>query len=181
KNHGGFRNVTSTILQKLIKVGIPQLHNDYSAFRLIRRDIAKACVNMQNSYTFLDGYLSWVTCSFSSVKVKHQKRLAGESSYTLSKLINHSINIFVTFSDLPIKLVSYFSLVFFLLALLYSGWIFIQKIVFDNLVPGFATTIILISLGFSAVLFALGIIGQYIHRINLKTTKHPNYLISKTI
>lgn len=179
--HSSYRNVTSNILKKLIQIGIQDLHHDYSAFRFIKIDIAKACINMQNSYTFLDGYLSWITHRFSSCSIKHQKRIAGKSSYTVRKLVRHSINIFVTFSDLPIKIVSWFSFLFFLFATGYSLIILIEKLFFKILIPGYASTIILLSFGFGTILLALGIIGQYIHRINLKTTKRPNYYISRIL
>ncbi|MBI9062178.1 MAG: glycosyltransferase family 2 protein [Marinilabiliaceae bacterium] len=181
QNHSPFRNITSNLLKSLIQIAIPKLHKNYSAFRLIKADIAKACVNMQNSYTFLDGYLSWITNRFCSCSTNHQKRIAGESSYTFRKLLRHSINIFTTFSDLPIKMVSWLSISFLLFAISYSGYVFIQKTVLKTLIPGYASTIILLSLGFGSVLFALGIIGQYIHRINLKTTKQPNYHISENL
>jgi len=181
QKHNKFRNVTSNILRFLIHIGIPELYNNYSAFRLIKAPIGKACINMHNSYTFLDGYLSWVTGNFSSCIVSHHKRLAGKSSYTFQKLLYHSVNIFFTFSSLPLKFVNWMSFSFFLFTLIYSFYIFLEKLLFNSLIPGYASTIIMLGVGFGTILFSLSIIGQYIHRINLKTTKKPNYLIKKTI
>lgn len=175
--HTGFRNLTSMVMKKMLEYSLPDLHNDYTAFRLIKSNIAKATVNMSNSYTFIDGYLSWITKSIGVATVEHQERLAGESSYTVKKLIEHSINIFVTFSILPIRLLSYSSFGVFIMTCIYSVYIIGRKLLYNDIQSGFTTLIISIGIGVSLILLGLGIIGEYIHRINLKTTKKPNYLI----
>ena len=181
REHNKFRNTTSWMLKKLLEIGVPDLHIHYSAYRLLKRDIALATVEMRNSYTFLDGYLSWITNNVTSVVVSHSERQGGVSSYTIKKLINHSINIFVTFSNLPIKIVTYLSILFFLFTSGYAGYILIEKLFFNNLIPGFASMIVLLGFGIGSVLFGISVIGEYIHRINLKTTKRPNYKISQLL
>ena len=174
--HTGFRNLTSRMLKKLLQLGIPDLHPDYTAFRLLRASTARYCLNMSNSYTFLDGYLTWITKSISSVTVMHQERAAGESSYTLRKLIEHSINIFVTFSDLPVRMLSFTSIAVFLITAFYSVYIIARKLVFNDLSSGFPTLIITLGFGIGLLLLGMGILGEYIHRINLKTTRRPNFV-----
>lgn len=181
RQHNGFRNMTSQLLKKLLETGIPDLHPHYSAYRLIKRDIALATLEMQNSYTFLDGYFSWITTHVSSLEVSHHSRQAGVSSYTLKKLINHSINIFVTFSNLPIKLVTYLSLTFFVFTFGYAVYILLEKLLFNNLIPGFASMIVLLGFGIGSILLGISVLGEYIHRINLKTTRRPNFSISEIL
>lgn len=176
RKHNFFRNATSNILKKMLALGIPDLHKDYTSFRLIRATTAKETLRMNNSYTFLDGYLSWITNRVSSVTVQHSSGQAGKSSYTFKKLIEHSVNIFVTFSNLPIRILILASFIILIVFFTYSLYILYRKIFFDDLVPGFATIIILCGFGFGLILFGLGIIGEYIQRINLKTTKRPNFL-----
>ena len=132
---------------------------------------------MQHSYTFVDGYLSWVTNSNSHVIVNHREREEGGSSYSLRKLIEHSINIFVTFSNYPIRLLSKFSILLFLISFLYAIFVIVNKLIYDNYIVGYATYIIIAGMGISFILLALGILGEYIYRINLKTTKRPNYKV----
>jgi undecaprenyl-phosphate 4-deoxy-4-formamido-L-arabinose transferase len=165
------------VLKKLLEIGIPDLHKNYSAYRIIKRDIALTTVNMQNSYTFLDGYLSWITTNVGAVHVSHSIRQGGISSYTLKKLINHSVNIFVTFSSLPIKLVTYLSLIFFIFTFAYAIYVLMEKLIFNNLVPGFASIVVLLGFGIGSILFGISVIGEYIRSINQKTTKRPNYKV----
>lgn len=181
KNHNWFRNTTSRILNKLLWIGIPELHQDYSSFRLIKSKVAKNTCEMNNSYTFLDGYLTWLTTNVSSVKVKHYESMSGPSSYTLKKLLEHSVNIFITFSRLPIKLLTYSAFIFFILSISYSIFIVISALIIENYAAGFPTLVAILGFGFGFVLLGMGILGEYIQRINLKTTKRPNYIISEII
>ncbi|MCT4664139.1 MAG: glycosyltransferase family 2 protein [Flavobacteriales bacterium] len=179
--HSGFRNLTSNIMAKLLEVSIPGLDKNYTAFRLIKSSIAKQLTTMQNSYTFLDGYISWITTNTSSTKVEHQERMGGTSSYTVKKLIEHSINIFVTFSIIPIRMLSYLSIFTLISTICYSIYIIVRKFLLDDLLSGFPSLMIVIGFGVSFILLGLGIVGEYIHRINLKTTKKPNYSIKESV
>lgn len=175
--HSSYRNITSKIMKKLIDISIPDIHPDYSAFRLIKAPIAKATLEMQNSYTLLDGYLSWITTNTSSCPVSHNERLEGQSSYTLNKLINHSINVFVTFSDFPIRLLSKLSiLVLFIMSLL-GIYIVFRKLIYNDFAMGYPSMILAVGFGVGLIMLSLGIIGEYIYRINLKTTKRPNFKV----
>jgi len=177
--HSWFRKKTSKILKKILKFSIPNLHTDYSAFRLIKTKIAKETLQMNNSYSFLDGYLSWITTNIESVEVSHNKRFGGKSSYTLKKLIEHSINIFVTFSNIPIRILTSTSIFIFLITIIYSIIITYRYFVGQISIPGYTSLIISIGLGVGFILLGLGIIGEYIYRINLKTTKRPNYIANE--
>lgn len=174
--HSFFRNFTSTMLKKLIKLGIPDLHPDYSALRLIKKEVYQVLPKLQNSYTFLDGYITWITTNVTSVPVEHYIRESGNSSYNLRRLVEHSVNIFVTFSNLPIRILTYTSITAFIVTSIYSGVILYQRFVGQISIPGYASLIIAVGLGVGFILLGLGIIGEYIYRINLKTTKRPNYV-----
>jgi glycosyltransferase involved in cell wall biosynthesis len=171
RKHSKFRNFGSSLLKKMIAIGIPDIHPDYSAFRLIKMDIAKSLVTMQNSYTFLDGYISWITTHCSSTVVSHAERQGGESAYNFKKLVNHTINIFVTFSNYPLRILVNLSIIIFVLNTLLSLYIIIRKIVYNDLAMGFPSLIISIGFGVALIMLSIGVIGEYIYRINLKTTK----------
>jgi undecaprenyl-phosphate 4-deoxy-4-formamido-L-arabinose transferase len=179
--HSFFRNFGSKTLKKLISIGIPEIHKDYSAYRLIKTEVAKATIDMRNSYTFLDGYLSWITTNVDSCLVSHSERQGGVSAYTFTKLVSHTINIFVTFSNLPIRFLSKLS--FFVLTLMgfFSIYVIARKSIYNDFAMGYPSLIIAIGFGVGLIMMALGIIGEYVYRINLKTTKRPNYKIDKVI
>ncbi|NVO83300.1 glycosyltransferase family 2 protein [Hymenobacter terrestris] len=174
--HSPFRNFTSRAMRRLLRAGIPDLHPHYSAFRLLKADTARACLDMRNSHTFLDGYLTWITTHVASVPVVHQPRTAGSSGYTLGKLLALSLNIFITFSNLPIRLLTALSVLVFLVTSAYSAYVLGRKLLYDDYLLGFPSLIISIGFGVGLIMLGLGIVGEYIYRINLKTTRRPNFV-----
>jgi undecaprenyl-phosphate 4-deoxy-4-formamido-L-arabinose transferase len=176
RKHSFLRNISSIIMKKLLKIGIPDLHKDYSAFRLIKADVAIQTAKMSSSYTFLDGYLTWITSHFGSVNTEHHESGAGKSSYSLKKLIRHSLNIFFTFSLLPPRLISYSSIAIFIISTIFSVYIFLRKLIYNDFIPGYATFIIAGGFGLGLILFYIGIIAEYLYQINMKTTRRPNFL-----
>jgi len=177
RKHAFWRNTTSNLLKLALRYALPALPSYYSAFRLIRKDIAGQLQYMRSSYTFLDGYLSWITSSFAECPVEHHERFAGKSGYTFKKLLSHTITIFVTFSNLPLRLLTALSILIFGCASCYAMYVLWGTLFKDHYSPGFPSIIIAISMGIGLVLGALGIIGEYIYQINQKTTRRPGYII----
>ncbi|RMG30215.1 MAG: glycosyltransferase [Bacteroidetes bacterium] len=175
--HGWLRSTTSSLLRRMLRWGIPELPPHYSPFRLIKTEIARQTTQMNNAYTFLDGYLSWLTSHVGNAPVSHLPRAGGKSAYTFRKLIEHSVNIFITFSRLPIRLFSWAAFGVFLLSTLYSLYVLLRKLVYNDFISGFATIAIFLGMGFGLVLLGLGILGEYLYRINLKTTRRPSFFV----
>ena len=179
--HSLFRNFTSKVLRILLQSALPDLCAEYSSFRLIKKEIAKATLSMYHPNPFLDVYLSWVTTRFGSVLVQHYPRKSGKSAYHLGKLIRHSLYILFNFSNLPLRVFSYFSFVLFVLSTGYATYVFFRKIIYDDLISGFATIAIFLGLGFGLVFLGIGLLGEYIQNINLKNTQKPGYVVRKRL
>ena len=101
RSHKAWRNLTSRSARWLFAKAIPSLNYSYTSFRVIRGDLARELRRFDSPFPFVDGYLSWLTNRCASVEVPHGVRENGTSNYTVGKLLTHTINIFVTFSDLP--------------------------------------------------------------------------------
>ena len=126
-------------------------------------------------------YISWITKNCSSCYVSHNKRIGGKSAYTYKKLLSHTFNILFTFSNLPIRFLSLLSILVLFVVVLYSIYIIIRKFYFNDFVAGYPSLIIAIGISLGLILMALSIIGEYLYRINLKTTKKPNYQIDEVL
>ena len=131
-SHNKFRNLTSRVLKKLLRVGLPGLHPDYSPFRLIKSKVAREALSGKTSYGFIDAYLSLSRSKTASVEVIHSKRYAGRSSYNLRKLISHSINIFINFS-VPLIRVLAWSFLILILLLAISGTLVVLQNVYHKI------------------------------------------------
>lgn len=179
RSHKAWRNVSSSIARWLFNKAIPSLNYTYTSYRVIRGDIARALTQFDSPFPFVDGYLSWLTGSCAAVEVPHGTRLQGVSNYTLRKLITHTVNIFVTFSDLPLRMATWLGLGAFMLGAIWTITILVRYFLGGVTVSGF-TSLMVGTLMFGGVqLLMLGVFGEYLGRMNFKSSKKPLFLIGK--
>ena len=179
RTHSFWRNVTSAIAKRLFRLAIPNLNYEYTSFRIIRRDIATKLTDFDSPFPFIDGYLSWLTNNYASVEVEHGKRTNGKSNYSLRELVLHMMNIFVTFSDLPLRIASWLGLATFFIGLLGLIIIITQRLIGQITVSGYTSLMVVITFFGGLQMLLLGCIGEYLGRINFKSSKKPLYLVGK--
>jgi undecaprenyl-phosphate 4-deoxy-4-formamido-L-arabinose transferase len=111
------------------------------------------------------------------IDVKHDERLAGQSGYTLRKLVGLWLNMFLGFSILPLRLtilLGFFACIAGVLALF---GIIIDKLWLNpNVTVGIPTVIASIILFAGVQLIVLGTIGEYVGRIFLHTGGRPIFV-----
>ncbi|MGY2398113.1 glycosyltransferase family 2 protein [Pseudomonas sp. SDO5271_S396] len=179
RTHSVWRNVSSAIARWMFNKAIPSLNYSYTSYRVVRGDIARALSKFDSPYPFVDGYLSWLTNNYATVAVAHDVRAHGLSNYTFKKLMTHTVNIFVTFSDLPLRAASWLGFFSFLVGV---GWLLVIFLSFLSggvTVSGYASIMAGI-LAFGGVqLLVLGVFGEYLGRINFKSSRKPLYLVKE--
>jgi undecaprenyl-phosphate 4-deoxy-4-formamido-L-arabinose transferase len=113
------------------------------------------------------------------VEVEHEERQAGESKYSLYKLIRLNFDIVTGFSVLPLQLFSLFGIFISLVSLGVYVVVIAQRIVAgtgDGLWVVWDRDILQFFL-IGVVLFGLGLIGEYVGRIYQQVRERPRYLI----
>lgn len=179
RTHSAWRNLTSWLGRKLFTAAIPSLNRDYTSMRVIDYTIASELARFQSPFTFVDGYLSWLTNNYACVQVPHEERAAGRSNYTIRKLVAHSFNIFLTFSDLPLRAAAWLGICTSILGAAWGVLIVLLRVSGQVTVSGFATLMAGITFLGGIQLLILGVFGQYLGRINFKTASMPVYLVEK--
>ncbi len=179
RTHSLWRNLTSGLARFLFRRAIPNLNLEYTSFRVIRREIAQAVCSFDSPFPFVDGYLSWLTNNYGTVEVEHGTRAHGRSNYNFRKLFTHTINIFVTFSDLPLRLASWVGLGSFVVGMFWLAAIVLVRLLGGITVSGFASLMAGIVLFGGIQLLILGVIGQYLGQVNFKSSKKPLYLVER--
>ena len=180
RSHGRWRNVTSAIARKLFETAIPSLNDQYTSFRVIERRVAARLVDFDSPFPFIDGYLSWLTNHYTTVVVPHASRAQGASNYTFRKLLTHTINIFVTFSDLPLRLASWIGIGASLVGMMWFAVLLLRYLFGGITVSGYSSVMAGIILFGGVQLLILGIFGEYLGRMNFKSSRKPLFLVGKT-
>lgn len=115
-----------------------------------------------------------------TISLDYKERATGKSKWTLSKKIKLFIDSFVSFSFMPIRLVSVIGMILFFLGVVFGIIIIVNKICNPSQpIPGYTTLAALISGGFGITNISLGIIAEYLWRAYDAARKRPVYIISE--
>lgn len=178
EQHGLLRDFASRITKLVLQNAMgAETARKVSAFRVFRTDIRRAFENYKSPYVSIDVLLTWGTTRFSTVTVKHQPRFAGESNYTVGKLITHAFNMVTGFSTLPLQLASLIGFVFAFFGLIVLGYVLLKYWISGGSVPGFSFLAAIIAIFSGAQLCALGIFGEYLARVHFRTMDRPSYSV----
>ncbi len=165
---------------KLINKGCDiNFQSGASDFRTFRRSVKEAILSLGEYHRFLKGIFSWVGFNTHYIEYTASKRAAGETSWSFWKLCKYALSGIVSFSTLPLKISTVLGCVFSFFSLLYTIVIILQKLIFDIAVPGYATTIVIITLIGGVQLLCLGILGEYISLIYVQSKRRPICVIKE--
>jgi undecaprenyl-phosphate 4-deoxy-4-formamido-L-arabinose transferase len=181
RSHAAWRNFTSGVGRALFKFAIPNLNREYSSMRVIDGSIARQLERFQSPFTFVDGYLSWLTHNYATVVVPHHERPHGRSNYNLRRLVAHMVNIFLTFSDLPLRAATWLGVVTAFGGGLWGLTILIGRTTGAITTSGYASMMAGITFLGGMQLLILGVFGQYLGRINFKTASMPVFLAEREL
>ena len=113
------------------------------------------------------------------IKYTRQKRVHGKSRWTFRKKIRLMIDSFVGFSTVPINIISVIALFVSTASFVYGMFIFFDALLGNIPVPGYATTICLMSFLFGLIILMLTIIAEYLVRIYDEVSNKPEYIIEE--
>lgn len=176
-----FKLATASWFYKLFRaLAQVDLEPNSGDFRLLDRKALDALLSMTERSRFLRGMTVWVGFSQTAVSYERDARAAGETKYTLRKMLRFSLDAIASFSHLPLQLATY-------VGLLSAGLAFIGIPVVVGLhfagsyLPGFGSLTIAILLLGGIQLIALGVIGEYVGRIYDEVKHRPLYIVREEL
>jgi len=181
QGEGFFKKVSAKLfyifLHKISSIDIPV---DVGDFRIIDRKIINYLNKMPEKNKFLRGQIAWLGFRQTSIEFHRSERKAGRSGYSLSKMIQLAMDAITGFSDKPLSFVT--SLGFFIS--LFSFFIIVYALyahfILQRTITGW-TSLIISSMFIGGVqLISIGIIGEYISRMNRNIQNRPLYVIEDT-
>ena len=145
-------------------------------FKLIKSEVAKAACTLNVQRPMISALLYYCTNDVVNVPVTHQKRLSGSSGYTFKKGFQQLSQTMFGNSAVLLKLVAFIGLAMSLLSISVGIFFFIKKLLGEIELKGWASTFIVISFTSGLLLFAIGIIGEYLVRIINGIEHRPPYI-----
>jgi dolichol-phosphate mannosyltransferase len=172
-----FKLATASWFYKLFRqLAQVDLEPNSGDFRLLDRRALDALLSMTERSRFLRGMTVWVGFSQTAVSYERDARAAGETKYTLRKMLRFSLDAIASFSHVPLQLSTY-------IGLLSAGLAFIAIPIVIAMhfagayLPGFSTITIAVLLLGGMQLIALGVIGEYVGRIYDEVKHRPLYIV----
>ncbi len=169
-------NLFWRMINKYAVKNIPKGGFDFCLIdKQVRDDVIK--INEKNVSIF--PFIFWLGYNYDIIHYTRRIRTKGVSQWTLSDKIKLTIDTFVGFSYLPIRVISYIGIGTSLLSFLYTLFIILRMFLFGIPIQGWATIVTLISFIGGITLLSLGIIGEYLWRLLDETKKRPNFVIER--
>lgn len=165
------------ILKRITSIDIPM---DTGDFRLIDRKIIDYLKQMPERSKFLRGQIAWLGFKQTFVDFERQKRLAGKPGYTFKKLVNLAVDGITAFSDRPLRFVTNAGIIVSAIAFAIILYALLSYIIAGKPVAGWTSLILSITFFGGVQLISIGIIGEYISRINTDVRKRPLYIVDQT-
>jgi glycosyltransferase involved in cell wall biosynthesis len=176
-----FKRTTAEGYYRLLQtMGIKLLFN-HADFRLISRRVAEELRNCKESNLLLRGLIPQLGFPFSLVYYDRHARFAGESQYSLSKMISLALNGITSFTEIPLKIITVLGMLVSLTSFGLAIWALIAKLDHLASVPGWASIVIPLYLLGGIQLLCLGVIGQYLAKIYSEAKARPRYIIEKSL
>lgn len=178
KQHSVWRNFGSWFTNRMTDWALDKPPGFYlSSFRCVSAFVAKQVIGYAGPYPYIDGLLLQVTQRIGSIDVRHEARVAGESTYTLRRLVRLWLSAWINFSVLPLRVATVLGLIIAavgMAALAGVAWLW-----WIDQGPatgwGWLMAALLIFSGTQLVL--LGLIGEYVGRMFLAVNQRPQSVV----
>jgi dolichol-phosphate mannosyltransferase len=153
-----------------------ELQHNSGDFRLLDRRALDALLSMRERNRFLRGMTVWVGYTQAAVPYKRDPRYAGETKYSIPKMVRFSLDAISSFSHRPLQLATLFGFIVSTVAFVAIPIVIGLRIA-GSYLPGFGSLTIAVLLLGGIQLIAIGIIGEYVGRIYDEVKGRPLYVV----
>lgn len=181
KDYSFIRKICTNLWYKLIgKISNNRQVPGVRDFRLMKRKMVDAVLEMREYNRYTKGILSFVGFNTKWIEFKIAERVAGKSKFNFWKLFTYALEGIVSFSTTPLVISAIIGIIFCLLAFIAILVIIIKTLVIGDPVSGWPSLACIIIFSAGVQLFFLGVVGFYLSKIYLEVKKRPIYIVRET-
>lgn len=173
-----YRRAPSDLINHITSVTVGVRMNDYGCMlRAYRRDIVRQIVECDERSSFIPALANSLAKHTAEIQVGHSDRWRGSSKYTLLKLMRLSFDLITGFSLLPIQMVSLMGILVAMAGTGFGVFLLIRRLFVGPESEGVFTLFAVLFVFVGMLIFAVGMVGEYIGRIYLEVRRRPTYRI----
>lgn len=147
-----------------------------SSFWLARRYVIEKVKEYEGNNAFIQLLFFRTTHNMANIEIEHYEREVGQSNYTFRKGLKLFMS-FMNYSTIPLRLATVFGVLFSLAGFIAALVVLIHKLVDPSVAVGWSSLMCAMLILFGIVFLMLGILGEYVGKLILTSSKTPQYVI----
>lgn len=172
-----FARLYYLLMRRYAIADLPQTGAD---FLLMDRIVMDALLASPERNTSLLVLIQWMGFEQAQIVYTKEARRAGVSKWTFSKRIKLAVDSFVSFSYMPIRLVSLLGFSSAALGFLYALFLVLRRILYEAPIEGWTSLICVVLIMSGVQLIMLGVLGEYLWRTFDESRRRPRFLIEES-
>ncbi|MBI1395008.1 MAG: glycosyltransferase [Betaproteobacteria bacterium] len=149
--------------------------------RAYSRDIVDAINACREVNTFIPALAYTFAQRPTEIEVAHEERAAGDSKYSLYKLVRLNFDLVTGFSVVPLEMFSLSGIVISVLSVLFVIFLAIRRLIIGPEAEGVFTLFGIAFFLIGITLFGIGLLGEYVGRIYQQVRQRPRYLVQAVL
>ena len=174
------RATAETYYRVLRAFGVDIVFN-HADYRLMGRRAIRALQEFSEVNLFLRGIVPQLGFRSERVYYARAERFAGESKYPVGKMLALAWDGITSYSTVPLRWITAIGFLVSLASFAVGAWAIWVRLTNPSSAPGWASTVVPISLLGGIQLLGLGIVGEYIGKIYAETKRRPRYVVELVV
>jgi undecaprenyl-phosphate 4-deoxy-4-formamido-L-arabinose transferase len=179
-----FRRLASRLVNRVTSKITGVTLSDYGCMlRAYRGEVVSVLCGSKEHSTFIPVLADMFAGSVTEIPVAHAERKAGQSKYSLWKLIRLQFDLLTSFSTLPLRLAMVLGAVMSSLSMIAAAVLIAGRLIHGSqwAVSGIFTLFAILFFFVGVLFFAMGLMGEYIGRIYMEVRRRPRYVVRKFV
>jgi glycosyltransferase involved in cell wall biosynthesis len=175
------KRTTAEGYYRLLRAMGVELIFNHADYRLLSRRVVEELRGCKESNLLLRGLIPKLGFRYELVYYDRHARYAGETKYTVSKMLSLALNGITSFTEIPLTIITVLGMLVSLFSFGIAVWALITRLFDPTAVPGWASIVIPLCMLGGIQLLCLGVIGQYLAKIYSEVKARPRYIVEKSL
>jgi len=178
RNDPFLRRAISAVVSRLasLAVGVP-MTDCGSMLRAYRRPVVEEILRLAERALFIPALGAWLARRPTEISIRHEARVAGRSRYSPLRFMRLGFDLMTGFSLVPIQLVSLAGIGVALLGIGFGAFLLVRRLVLGPESEGLFTLFAILFVFVGILIFAVGLVGEYVGRIYAEVRRRPSYVV----
>lgn len=141
------------------------------------RRVTDVLCSMREQHRYIRGLISWIGFKQIGLEYEREERFEGVTKFSLGKMLKFALDGITSFSSAPLKLSSYLGFFTAFCGAIYALYVVYLRIFTSETITGWSSMMIVVLILGGTQLLALGMIGEYLSRVNDESKNRPLYVI----